>query len=70
MHPECISEQLSRESCSAMRPGTHSNAAAPRIFAERAFHANTIFWCSHGARVACEMRAVVAADGDSNCIIV
>eukprot|EP00974_Lingulodinium_polyedra_P114432 11080095-Lingulodinium_polyedra.AAC.1 len=29
----------------------HSDAAAPRIFAKRALHANTENWCLHGARV-------------------
>eukprot|EP00974_Lingulodinium_polyedra_P026414 2548770-Lingulodinium_polyedra.AAC.1 len=33
-----------------MRSGTHSSDAPPRIFAKRALHANTMFWCSHGAR--------------------
>eukprot|EP00974_Lingulodinium_polyedra_P000926 86708-Lingulodinium_polyedra.AAC.1 len=49
--PERMSEQLSRESCSEMRSGMHSVAAMPRVFAERALHATTMFWRSRGARV-------------------
>eukprot|EP00974_Lingulodinium_polyedra_P130117 11212605-Lingulodinium_polyedra.AAC.1 len=33
---EHISEQLSHESCSEMRSGTHANAAAPCVVAKRA----------------------------------
>eukprot|EP00974_Lingulodinium_polyedra_P076749 7429224-Lingulodinium_polyedra.AAC.1 len=37
--------------------GTHATAAAPRIFAKRALHANTPKWCSHGARVSEKRKA-------------
>eukprot|EP00974_Lingulodinium_polyedra_P070922 6864219-Lingulodinium_polyedra.AAC.1 len=39
--PKRVSKKLSRESCSETRSGTHAVAAAPRVVAERAPHANT-----------------------------
>eukprot|EP00974_Lingulodinium_polyedra_P081968 7936119-Lingulodinium_polyedra.AAC.1 len=38
--------------------------------ARRTHHASTSFWCSHGARGACEMLAAAAADNDGNRIVV